>query len=857
VKFHIFVLLVIIIITGNLFTASAQVDSVIGQVTSSNIESFTGGISGDGRFIVFESAGDLATENPRNADGNREIFLFDYAQRRIFQITDTKSLLIDPTLGPTFDNVKVDIVNLRPVISNNGRWLAFSSNATCAYPGNGTIPPIVSTSPDPGNFDANAAAASNPCVTGTSPNQINNLVNDGNTEMWFYQIPAAPAADMSTGDEIAVTDLSTGTFTRVTNSLPSRLPVPGTTTTQAIIADDNHDSSIDDAGTAISFTSNRDLVPCATTPTATCGNASPSFDNDEIYSTVRGSGSIKQITATSRGTIAAPIYNANSTISNLAAGGWRIAFLGNGNNAIVGMTTNTNADVNEEIYFAELDSAGALGTTKKQVTATTRTAAGDVVNVLNYGRRMSRDGRFITFDSYADLASASPGANLPGFGTFIYDVVTNTFRLVLPRSDADSGASGGDLQRYAGFTDYDVSGAPQTLVLETRMNIKPDGTIPATATDGLNNDALRPAQVYSFPLTVPVTVPPTVPIFTRITKLPDPNFFLASIQPLPSNSSRRMTFNLAQVEVGTGNFDLGSEVYYYLLPLTDSQTVASLNFATGASRIPISPSPVPTPSPTATPTPTPTPTTTPSPTPTPTPQGPPAVQGVAPGLLAIMDYNTGTNQPIVARTAVGSVHRSFQLPIELSGVTMTINGAACGLKSVGQRQIVFVVPVGLPAVAAGTVYPVVVNNNGLVFKGSVTVLPQRPDVFTDLLSPGPGGRARIVNATNRVLTHEPFTITTFKLRGSRRVASVLRVYVTGVNEFSNAAYTIKIGNREISGALVVTRAVPFEPGVYSIDFTLPAELAGAGDQPVIFSAILDGVVYQSRLEDTAPRTSIL
>jgi len=81
--------------------AFAQIDSLIGQVTDSANESFAGGISADGRFIVFESRGDIATENPRNADGNREIFLFDYAQRRIFQITDTKSVLYDTSVtGP-------------------------------------------------------------------------------------------------------------------------------------------------------------------------------------------------------------------------------------------------------------------------------------------------------------------------------------------------------------------------------------------------------------------------------------------------------------------------------------------------------------------------------------------------------------------------------------------------------------------------------------------------------------------------------------------------------------------------------------------------------------------------------------
>ncbi|MBS1792467.1 MAG: PD40 domain-containing protein [Acidobacteria bacterium] len=845
-KFHIFVLSVIIIALGSFIEAAAQVDTVIGQVTNSTTNSFATSISGDGRFVVFESTGNLATENPRNTDGNREIFLFDYAQRRIYQITDTKPLKKDATLTFSFDNIKVDIVNERPVISNDGKWIAFSSNATCAYPGNGTIPPIVSTT-NPGNFDANAAAASNPCVTGTGTNQVNNLVNDGNTEIWLYQVPTAPdVADLSAGDEIAPTDLSAGTFTRVTNTLPSRLPVEATTSFPAIIADDNTDTSIDDTGSAISFTSNRDLV--------TGGNVSPSADNNEIFAYFRAPATIRQITTTPRGTIGNPIYNINSTIANIATG-WRILFMSNANNPVTGMTGTGNSDNNEELFYTDLDSSGALTAVKKQITATTRVNAGDVVNLLYPGRRMSRDGRYIAFDSYADLGSTSPGANQAGFATFLYDttLASPVFRQILPRSNADSAAAGGDLGRYVGFTDYDAVLGPKTLVLQSRMNFKPDGTIPSTSSDGLNDDAARPTQLFSYPL----DVSSTAATFKRLGKLPTPSFFLASTQPMPSNTLKRMAFNFSQGEIGTGNADLNSEVYYMVKPDVESTSAASLNYSTGASRIPVSASPVPTPTATPTPSPTPTPTVTPSPTPTPTPQQPPAVQGVSPGMLAIMDYNSGINQPVVARTAVGSVDRSFMLPIELSGVTMTVNGAACGLKTVGQRQIVFVVPPGLNSSDAGTVYPVVINNNGVVFKGSITVMPARPDIFTKLLTPGPNGRTLIFNATNRVLTNEPFTITTFKLRGSRRVPSVLRVYVTGINNLTTANFIVRIGSIEISGANFVAGPTLYQPGVYTVDFTLPATLAGAGDQPIVFKAIVNGVTYQSRLDDTASRLFIL
>jgi uncharacterized protein (TIGR03437 family) len=851
VKFHIFFTLAIVALFGNLLTASAQVDSVIGQLTNSTAESFAGGISGDGRLVVFESTANLATENPRNSDGNREIFIFDYAQRRIFQITDTTSLRANAANAFTQANITVLIVNVRPVISNDGRWIAFGSNATVAFPGNGTAqPPIVSAS-NPGSFNADSFTTGTPAV--------NSLTQDGNTEMWLYEVPAVPPADLSSGSEIPVTNLSGGTFTRVTNTVPSRLPSPGTASNPPVIGDDNRDASISDDGNVIAFVSNRDLKP-----DAAFGNASPN-GNDEIFTYVRGTATTNQITFTTRGTIVAPIYNQNPTISG---NGTRVAFLSNANNPIR-LTTGAgnNTDGNAEIFYADLlgGTADVTATSvKRQVTTTTRTNPGDIVNILDLGRRMSRDGRYIAFDSYADLANESGGTNLPDFALYVFDAnvaaPTNPFRRVGPRSDADAGANGGDVPHYPGFTDTDASGAPATLVFETRQNILANGTVAPNNDTGLNPSAARPAQIYSYPLNVPVTVPPTSPTFTRLTRLPTPNVFIASTQPIPSNSQRRMTFNLALTEVGTGNSDLQSEAFYYLLPNATAQSPAGFNFATGASRIPVSASPVPTPA--ATPTPSPTPSVSP------TPVTPTAVQGVSPGMLAILNYTAGINDPVVARTAVGSLQRSFTLPIELSGVTLTINGAAAGLQSVGQRQIVFVVPPGLAAVNnAPTVYPVVLNNNGTVFRGSITIVPARPDIFTFLPSTTPTGfppvpptganRARIFNVTNTVPRTEPFNVTTLRLRGGRRVPTVLRLFLTGVNNLPVANLTVRIGSTVLTGAQLTTGAILREPGVYTIDFALPPMLLGAGDVPIIVSATINGVTYESRLDDTAPRLRIL
>ncbi len=886
--FRLAFLLVIITLTFFGSTVSAQVDSVIGQLSNSGADSYAGGMSGNGRFVVFESRGDIATENPRNSDNNTEIFLFDYAQRRIYQITDTKSVLFDTTRAAFFDNIRVEITNTRPVISNDGRWIAFSSNATTSIPGQ---------TPDgtnPGLFDGNAFTSPSPTPSGTatptptatptgSPTATptpgaNPLTGDANLEMWLYQIPPYDeVSDLSAGGEIQATNLAGGTLTLVTNTPASQLPRAATSTTGAFIAEDNHDASINDDGSVTAFVSTRDLVPCI-------GNAFPNDDNDEIFTYVPGAGAacmdgsgfnLKQVTKTPRGIISDPIYSKNPTISG---NGQRVVFASTGDNPIVDMTGGTNPSTsrNEEVFYADLiGGSPTAGTVKKQITTTTPTDPGRPVNILDLGRRMSRDGRYIAFDSYADLATEPNGANKTSFALYVYDAQAppptpgnSPFRQIGPRSDADTAANGGDVQHYPTFTDNDVSGAPATLVLETRLNIKADGTIPTTASQGLNPDPVRPSQIYSYPLNIPAATA----IFTRLANFPVPAGLIASTQLLPSNSLQRMAFNLSLSELGTGNFDLRSEVFYYLLPNVDTQTPVTIDLATGATRMPVSPvivttatpspSPTSTGSPTSSPTSTPTgsttptgsPTASPSATPTATPQTPPAVVGISPGMLAILNYQAGIDRAIVARTAVGSINRSFSLPIELSGLTMTINGAACGLKAVSRHRIEFVVPPGLASALTGTTYPLVINNNGILMKSMVTIVPARPDIFNTAGTTSPGGRAKLFNVTNSVHTTEPFTVRTIMRKGNKLVPSALRVYVTGVANLAAGNLTVRIGGTTINAR---TGPVIVEPGVYTFDFDLPPGLAHAGDQPVVISVNGGTIVYNSRLDDTTSRVFIL
>src|SRR5919112_1290010 len=249
---------------GALDAAHAQTltptpDSVILQVTSSKIpavptptpsptptttptpglpidrESFADDVSGNGRFVVIESAGDISTERTssrNNADGNQEIFLFDYAQRRIFQITNTKSALksaaasaIDPA------NIDVRVVNLKPVISHDGRWIAFISNAYSD----------ANAALTPKDFDGQANAAA--------------LKLDGNTEIFLYRIPDVAAADLSTGAEVTPVDLTSGAMSRVTTTPASALPRAGAANVTPFFARDNDAPALNDDASVIAFVS--------------------------------------------------------------------------------------------------------------------------------------------------------------------------------------------------------------------------------------------------------------------------------------------------------------------------------------------------------------------------------------------------------------------------------------------------------------------------------------------------------------------------------------------------------------------------------------------------------------------------
>src|SRR5207247_4241512 len=76
---------------------------------------------------------------------------------------------------------------------------------------------------------------------------------DMNQELWIYQVPPVSDVDLTTGADVPFQDLSTGAFTRITNTPASQVPVAGTTTSSPRVADDNRDATISDDGQVLAF----------------------------------------------------------------------------------------------------------------------------------------------------------------------------------------------------------------------------------------------------------------------------------------------------------------------------------------------------------------------------------------------------------------------------------------------------------------------------------------------------------------------------------------------------------------------------------------------------------------------------
>jgi hypothetical protein len=394
-------------------------------------------------------------------------------------------------------NVAIEISSNRPVISLEP---ALNAQGKRVY----TI--VFSTNaPNPLNFD------------GTDPNGT--LAADGNQELWTYQLPPVSDVDLTTGAEIPFQDLSQGTFTQITNTPASRIPSAGSTGVLPFVADDNRDATISDDGQKIAFVSTRDIVPN--------GNKD---GNPEIYLYNRATAGFTQATNTQdffvNGFLMNPIFNENPSLSS---DGSVLAFISNAD-----LTGNNNDDGkgigNAEIYVANYNGAAVSGV--RQATKTKNDpVTGTPAVVFSFGRRLSRDGKLLAFESI----STDPKSNSTTrafYVSFVYNIAADSFAQLGPLA----AVAPGDVLHFPTFTDYNSSLSPASVAFTSALNFLPDGTFPTSDQDSTGLNPQRASQVFLAPLPVQSTGP-----FTRLTNLPSGAAF-GGVRALFSNSRKPYRF---------------------------------------------------------------------------------------------------------------------------------------------------------------------------------------------------------------------------------------------------------------------------------------------------------------------------
>jgi uncharacterized protein (TIGR03437 family) len=580
------------------------------------------------------------------------------------------------------------------------------------------------------------------------------------------------------------------------------------------VSDDNREAFISDNGDIIAFISTRSLVGTGNSD----GNpelffASRTTPNWSAFTLTQGTNTQDAVQGIARTFQQNPSLSGNGSV---------VAFLSTAN--LVGSNDDGNGRSNAEVYVANV--TGGVLSNIRQVTRTKPDETfAQSVNLLMPGRRISRDGAFIAFESLAEDPKVNNTTTIKTTrAPFVYNVSADTFAQLGPRSVS------GDIRNLPSFTDY-VGLNPGAVIFASALNFKADGTFPTTEQDSTGLNVLRQPQIFA--TTLPLSSSNT---FTRLTNNPTGLVSDVPIRPVATNTRRRVAFSIIAAELGGGNPDSFSEVFYLLSPTVTSESAAVLSFFTGASNFPVAEA-----TPAASP--------TPSPSPTPTPGL--VALGLAPGELSIV-RSTGALAP-ASKSAVGGseTDRSPILPVELGGVSVSVNGAAAGLYFVGTspNEIFFVMPIAL----TGGVATVVVNNNGAAFRGFVQINPAQPDIFTT--TNGPLGIAMVCNVTNPTVSGcvtGPFDVMSPDSTGTL-VPTVLEIYLTGVRNVAVSEASVTIGTTNIVPTLVRPNTKMF--GYDLITITLPSSLAGAGSVPIVVT-VTKGGTFASRPADTAPKITI-
>lgn len=155
---------------------------------------------------------------------------------------------------------------------------------------------------------------------------------------------------------------------------------------------------------------------------------------------------------------------------------------------------------------------------------------------------------------------------------------------------------------------------------------------------------------------------------------------------------------------------------------------------------------------------------------------------LAPGSLGSITGDAAVS-PLALQTAAVTPAANGSPPYELSGVSVTVGGKAARLYAVSPTQINFYVPAGL---ASGVAEVIVTSQDGYVSRGTTTIAPIAPAIFT--VGQNGTGEGSILNATT--FTRGTFdVITPGALHPDKNTR--LMIFATG---FSNAVANTNLNN---------------------------------------------------------------
>jgi hypothetical protein len=349
------------------FCAAPPAGAATWTAGSGFLEGRPGGVSGDGRYVVFTSeASDLV---PGVTDGNAgpDVFLYD-------RVTDTVTLVSHAAGSATTAG---DDESEEPVISADGAWVAFASWATDLVAGQSegnTGSDVFLYERATGTVTLVSHDTSLATKTGDGLSQ-NPVINSDGAWVAFQSYAGnlvAGQTNGNSGEDVFLYGRTSGT-----NTVVSHIPAPTTTTGNST----STLPAISSDGQRVAFESRAtDLVASMT----------KSFADKDVFLYDRGSGTV---------TLASHVPAPTTTTGNgysyrpaISGNGQWVAFQGTSSD-LASMTKNNSQD-NVFLYNC---TSGAV--TLVSHAAGSATATGDAGQA--HGQAISSDGAWVAFDSQA------------------------------------------------------------------------------------------------------------------------------------------------------------------------------------------------------------------------------------------------------------------------------------------------------------------------------------------------------------------------------------------------------------------------------------------------------------------------